>query len=49
MQALNGEWNGDVDLLDGALQKLRKEFDDRMMAIERLGGQLITDASSMIE
>ena len=36
MESMRGKWNGDVDLGDGALQELRKKYDERQKDITAL-------------
>lgn len=36
MESMRGKWNGDVDLGDGALEKLRREYDKRLKDITAL-------------
>jgi hypothetical protein len=36
MVSMRGKWNGHVDLGDGALEKLRKEYDKRLKDITAL-------------
>lgn len=36
MESMRGKWNGDVDLGNGALEKLRKEYDERLKDITAL-------------
>ncbi|XP_078618099.1 uncharacterized protein LOC144885838 [Branchiostoma floridae x Branchiostoma japonicum] len=35
-QSMKGEWNGDVDLRDGKLHDIRKDFDERVALINNL-------------
>ena len=36
MESMRGKWNGDVNLGDGALQMLRKEYDERLKDVRAL-------------
>lgn len=38
MESMKGVWNGDVDLGDGKLKELRKEYDDRVNQVGSLAG-----------
>ena len=42
MESMRGKWNGDVDLGDGALEKLRKEYDIRLKDITALTDKELT-------
>ena len=33
-QSVHGEWNGDCDLGDGALQGLRRQFEERVASLD---------------
>ena len=36
MESMKGVWNGDVDLGDGKLKEMRKEYDDRVHQVASL-------------
>ena len=40
-ESMKGKWNGDVDLLDGKLERLRKEYDLRLEMLTRTKGKKV--------
>ena len=38
MESLTGVWNGDVDLGDGKLEELRREYDQRVTLVSNIAG-----------
>ena len=45
MESLAGVWNGDVDLGDGKLEELRREYDQRVTLVSNIAGiDNLTDA-----
>ena len=36
MESLSGVWNGDVDLGDGKLEELRREYDQRVALLSNI-------------
>ena len=45
MESMKGKWNGDVDMGDGFLEKLRKEYGKRLEDIPRMFGKEETKES----
>ena len=39
MESMSGKWNGDVDLGDGSLKAMRKEYDERVKCVNELTDQ----------
>lgn len=35
MESMKGKWNGDVDMLDGRLEKLREEYEARLLTLKQ--------------
>ena len=35
MESMKGKWNGDVDMLDGRLEKLPEEYEARLLTLKQ--------------
>lgn len=42
MESMRGKWNGDVDLLDGKVNELRKEYDSRLEVLKQTASKNVT-------